>query len=410
MTKASSDGAVSKPVVTADMLGAFVPHAPLGDYGPGGAGPLAGMTLAVKDLFDVAGLTTGAGTPSWAEAALSAAADAYAVERLRAAGARVVGKTVTDELAWSLSGENTHYGTPLNPAAATRLPGGSSSGSAAAVAGGLARIALGTDTGGSVRLPASHCRLWGLRTTHGCIPLSGTVPLAPSYDTVGWFARDAATLARVGDVLLPKSSPAPPRRLLLAADLFAQAEDSVREALLRAAAEMSEKLDLVAMPVTLAPEGIAVWREAFRVCQAAEAWQMHGEWLQTTRPFLGPDIAARFELASRLDPAKIIEMRALRARIADRLHLLLADDALLLVPGAAAPPPLRDLSNPELEEWRVRSLNMLCPASHAGLPQLAFPALETRAGPLGLGLIAPAGADQLLLSLFDASAFKAAYP
>lgn len=172
-------------------------------------GPLAGVTLAVKDLFDVAGLPTGAGSPEWLATHPVPNESAAAVSRLLDAGAHIVGKTHTDELAWSLNGENAHYGTPQNPNAPGRIPGGSSSGSAAAVAGSLVQIALGSDTGGSVRLPASYCGIYGIRPTHGRIDLRGVVPLAPSYDTVGWFARDPMLLSTVGKVLLNASSAGP---------------------------------------------------------------------------------------------------------------------------------------------------------------------------------------------------------
>ncbi|MDQ2103939.1 amidase family protein, partial [Azospirillum isscasi] len=188
-----------------DPLNAFVPHG-LSEI-PGAAdGPLAGLRFAVKDLFHIAGLPTGAGNPDWLRTHEVPQETAPAVRRLLDAGARVAGKTLTDELAWSLAGENAHYGTPENPKAPGRIPGGSSSGSASAVAGGAVDFAIGTDTGGSIRLPASYCGLYGLRPTHGAVPLDGSVPLAPSFDTVGWFAREAALLRRVGAVLLP---PAP---------------------------------------------------------------------------------------------------------------------------------------------------------------------------------------------------------
>eukprot|EP00752_Nemacystus_decipiens_P019502 g17558.t1 len=157
--------------------------------------------MGIKDLFDVAGLRTGNGSPTWLAAAEPATADAPVVATLLDAGARFVGKTLTDEMAWSLNGENAHYGTPVNVAAPGRIPGGSSAGSAAAVAGGLVDFALGSDTGGSVRAPASYCGIWGLRPTHGRIALDGAMALAPSFDTAGWFAKTPEIMAQVGDIL-----------------------------------------------------------------------------------------------------------------------------------------------------------------------------------------------------------------
>ena len=382
-------------------LGAFVPQAPLGDYGPGGEGALAGLTLAVKDLFDVAGLVTGGGTPSWAEGRAPAQADAPAVAALRAAGARLVGKTITDELAWSLNGENVHYGTPRNPAAPGRIPGGSSAGSAVAVAGGQADIGLGTDTGGSVRLPASFCGVWGLRPTHGTISLDGAVALAPSYDTAGWFAADAATLRRAGTVLLAGDTAPPPARLWLAEDAFARVDPALRDDLIAAAHGVADRLGATLTPVTLAPEGLSHWRQTFRIAQSAEVWQTHGAWVQAARPQFGPGIADRFAWASGLDPAEIAAARAARADIAARMRALAAE-APILMPGAPGiAPPLRQ-TGPALDDARDRALEAMCPAGHAGLPQLAIPALRRPEGPLGLGLIGPAGADLSLLAWGEA--------
>ena len=190
-------------------------------------GPLQGLSFAANDVFDIAGDRTGNGNPVWLETHPPASHTASAVERLLAAGARMVGKTHTDELAYSLNGENVHYGTPINPRAPGRIPGGSSSGSAAAVAGGLVDFALGTDCGGSVRLPASYCGIYGVRTSHGLIPIDGVADLAASFDTVGWFARDPAMMRRVGDVMLPAAPAFVPKRLLIATDAFAFAGDDI---------------------------------------------------------------------------------------------------------------------------------------------------------------------------------------
>src|SRR5712671_3391861 len=165
-------------------------------------GPLRDLCFAVKDLIDVAGHPTGCGNPTWLATHPPASVSAVCVEQLLAAGAQCEGKTITDELAFSLLGENHFYGTPLNPSAPDRVPGGSSSGSASAVACGLVDFALGTDTGGSVRVPASNCGIWGWRPSHGLISVAGVMPFSPTLDTVGVFARSAETLQRIARALL----------------------------------------------------------------------------------------------------------------------------------------------------------------------------------------------------------------
>src|ERR1700677_4947313 len=193
-------------------------------------GPLSGLTFAAKDLFDVAGVPTGGGNHDWARANPVPTRHAWAVQTLLDAGASLVGKTITDEVSLGILGENAFDGTPLNSAAPDRVPGGSSSGSAAAVAAGLCDTALGTDTGGSVRVPASFCGLYGIRPTHGRLNLAGMLPQAPSSDTTSWFARDADTFARVSSVLLGEAiAPALPHTLLphtllIAVDAFGFAD------------------------------------------------------------------------------------------------------------------------------------------------------------------------------------------
>ncbi|MDH5535005.1 MAG: amidase family protein, partial [Betaproteobacteria bacterium] len=204
-------------ILDRDQLGAFCRHTHATMKGSG-TGGLAGTTFAAKDIYNIAGHKTGFGSPDWLTTHEAATATAPVVQRLLDAGANLIGKTHTDEMAYSLNGENPHYGTPINPNAPGRIPGGSSNGSAAAVAGGLCDFALGSDTGGSVRAPASFCGIFGVRPTHGRILLDGVCPLAPSFDTVGWFARDAALLERVGQVLLNDNEPGVPGRLLLAQD------------------------------------------------------------------------------------------------------------------------------------------------------------------------------------------------
>uniref|UniRef100_A0A7N0V6F9 Amidase domain-containing protein n=1 Tax=Kalanchoe fedtschenkoi TaxID=63787 RepID=A0A7N0V6F9_KALFE len=184
--------------------------------------PLDTLTFAVKDIFDVQGLVTGFGNPDWARTHQPATSTAPAVAAMLGAGATCVGKTVMDEMAYSINGENKHYGTPVNPCAPDRVPGGSSSGSAVAVAAKLADFSLGTDTGGSVRVPASYCGIFGFRPSHGVITTDGVIPMAQSFDTVGWFARDPVILSRVGHVLLqePDVKTDTPSQVIIADDCF----------------------------------------------------------------------------------------------------------------------------------------------------------------------------------------------
>ncbi|MFC0238935.1 amidase [Rhodopseudomonas telluris] len=380
-----------------DTLNAFCVHG-LIERQTHQQGPLAGLTFAVKDFFDVAGVPTGAGSPEWLTTHPVPERSAPVVDRLLDAGGRMVGKTRTDEMAWSLNGENAHYGTPINPAAPGRIPGGSSSGSAAATAGKLVDFALGSDTGGSVRLPASYCGIYGIRTTHGRIPLDGAVPLAPSYDTVGWFARSAELMATIGNVLLDNvHAPRRPARVLIAQDLFDAIEPRAVEALQPGLTRLTALFG-TPQPVEVAGDERAAWRNTFRVLQSRDAWAAHGAWVTEVKPAFGPGVKERFAAAAVLDPAEVADAEALRQRITAKM-LQLVEDAVLIAPTAPGIAPLRNSSGDALEAFRARSIELLCPAGHAGLPQLSLPLATLDGCPLGLSLIGGRGCDEDLLAL-----------
>jgi amidase len=385
-------------ILDRDGLNAFCRHTHVA-LGGSGDGPLAGLTCGVKDIYDIAGHKTGFGSPDWLRTHAAAAGTAPAVQRLLDAGAEVVGKTQTDELTYSLQGENAHYGTPVNVNAPGRIPGGSSSGSAAAVAGGLCDFALGSDTGGSVRAPASFCGVYGMRPTHGRISLEGACPLAPSFDTCGWFARDPAVLQSVGQVLLGDTKVEEPRRLLVAQDAFAVAGDAVRRALEPAMTQVRALLG-EPEPVTVAAEGLSHWWfELFRILQGAEVWAQHGEWVTRVKPQLGPGVRQRIEWTATIDPAEISPARSRREEIAQRMDRLLADGAVLMLPTLPGIAPPCNSPPAETEDLRARAMSLLCIAGLARLPQVTLPLARLDGCPIGLSLVARRGADAMLLAL-----------
>jgi amidase len=394
LDKAAGNGA--RP---GNRLGAFCPHIDLNVAGAA-QGPLAGLTFAAKDLFDVAGHTTGSGNPTWLATHPPAAATAPAVQALLDAGARLVGKTITDELAFSINGENAHYGTPLNSKAPQRIPGGSSSGSASAVAGGAVPLALGTDTGGSVRVPAAFCGIYGFRPTHGRIPLEGVTPLAPSFDAVGWFTRDADLLERVGRVLLGlrDDEEGQPRSLLLVEDAFAMTEPSVRTALGPAIDAVTATLGSP-RDVTLSADGLGEgWLNAFRTLQMHEIWRTHGAWITAHKPHFGPGVAERFEASSKVTDNAAAEADIFRRRVTEQMDSLLSGGDLLLLPTAPGIAPLKNTPQAELDQFRARVLSMTCIAGLARLPQVSLPVAEVEGCPVGLSLVARSGEDAMLLA------------
>ena len=382
-----------------DSLGAFCRENHIAISGVAG-GPLSGLTLAVKDVFDVAGSRTGFGNPTWLETHQPANSTAPAVQQLLHAGADMVGKTLTDELTYSLSGQNAHYGTPVNSGAPGRIPGGSSSGSASAVAGGMVDFALGTDCGGSVRLPASYCGILGIRPSHGRISLEGVCPFTWSFDVAGWFARDAGVFAEVGRVLLREdNSPAVPRRLLLAVDAFELVDSEVAEAL-APAVEMVTRSIGNRTDVTFAPESLTEWYETFRIVQAWEIWANNGAWIQEARPQFGPGISDRVEWASKVTEEQVDAARSRREEIVARIRSVVGEGDVLCLPTSPRVAPLLDSPQDELEvQVRAQAMSLLCIAGLAGLPQVSLPLASLDGLPLGFSLMGPWGADMQLLEL-----------
>jgi len=379
-----------------DPFRAFIPY-PAAPTPQAADGPLAGLSFGVKDLFDVAGYRTGCGNPVKLAQAELATRHAPPVQTLLDAGARFVGKTHTEELAWSIFGANAHFGAPINPAAPDRLPGGSSSGSASAVAGELCDFAIGTDTGGSVRAPASFCGVYGLRPTHGAISLAGCMPLAPSFDACGFFARDPGMMCAVGDVLLPRNE-ASIRRLIIARDLFARLPPLVRDALAsmlkRVGAAFSETQEVQIYRGDVEPIS-----EAFRVLQAGEAWSAHGAWLEQTQAPLGPAIAARFAYARTITQKQVEFCRRTRSDFAAYINEVLSSDGVFVLPTIQAPAPLLSADAAFLDAYRTQAMVFLQIAGLCGLPQITIPAGRADGAPIGLSFMGPAGSDRALLAL-----------
>ncbi len=384
-----------------DAQGAFVPG-PRATLDPLGQGGLDGVRAAVKDLFDIAGVVTTCGNPDWARLHPPAAATAPAITALLHAGASIVGKTKTVELAFGLTGENVWHGTPRNPRAPDRFPGGSSCGSVAAVAAGLADVALGSDTGGSVRIPASYCGVYGIRPTHGAVSLAGAMPMAPGLDTAGWFASSADLLARVGDALLPGEAGRLDGPLLRVGEAWMNARPDVAGAL----SVLLEKLALrlgPALSIDLVPDGIPALYAAYRAIQGQEVWATHGAWINEAKPSFGPGVAERFAAARDQAPGLAEAGRAVRRALQARLHPLLMGGAVLVYPTSPCPAPLLNASPRELEEVRGATVGVTAIAGLAGLPEVTLPAASVAVpggrAPVGLSLVAGPGRDRALLAL-----------
>src|SRR5437867_614002 len=380
------------------MTSPFVPGPPVRVPGAPN-GPLAGLTFAAKDLFDVAGHPTGGGNPDWARQNPVPTRHAWAVQRLLDAGATLIGKTITDEVSLGILGENPFDGTPLNPTAPDRVPGGSSSGSASAVAQGLCDTALGTDTGGSVRVPASFCGLYGIRPTHGRLDLTGMLSQAPSSDTTGWFARDATTFARVSEVMLGEPIPATlPTHLVVAVDAFGLADAETAAALqpmVRALAALMKDVrdDL------LAPSGLTAWARAQLTLQPWEAWQAFNSWLDRDNPRLQYSVARNLARAAAFPESEREWAAPVRSEARARRTWILPPGAIPCMPPTAFPAPLRGRPLAALEPVRARILGLAAPGGLTGVPRMSVPGAQVAGLPVGLSLVGGHGSDAALVAV-----------
>jgi len=385
--------------ISHDPYHAYLPY-PSAEVPHAAKGPLSGLSVGVKDIFDVAGYPSGWGQPHALALSGIKTKTAPFVQMFLDAGAHINGKTHTVELAFSLNGKNAHFGTPINPAAPDRIPGGSSSGSASATAGGQCDIGLGSDTGGSVRGPASYCGLFGIRPTHDRLPLALTMPLAGSFDTPGWFTRDAATFTKVADAILGEDAhplPAKPR-LILASDLVQQTDPEAR-ALFEA---LFARIDRMVSPLEhqeIAKPDFDTLFWAFRFLQGREAWQSHGDFITKHRPALGPGIAERFAFAKGVTDEQVATSQ--KAREAFRAHLdtILGTDGVLLLPTVPDVPSLMAASEDELELQRNQSMRLLSPSGLSGCPQINLPMLTKAGAPMGISVLGPRGSDRSLAHL-----------
>ncbi len=382
-----------------DPTGAFVPGEPTTVAGAAG-GPLSGLTFAAPDVFDVVGHVTGAGNPDWRRTHRPARATAPVIERLVDAGADLVGRTISDELAFGLLGINAHDGTPTNPLAPDSVPGGPSSGSASATAAGVVDFALAAGSGASVLVPAGLCGTYGVRPTPDVVPLDAMVGLARSFDTVGWFAREWIVLWQVAATLLG-SDPgdrAPHDRIIIADDVWDLADDPVVDALLPVVQRLAVQLEPVHVEV-LAEGGLDRWAQHIAALHGREAWERHREWLETTNPTLALDVKQRFDQAAALTDDQVIGAGAARDQIARQLGDLLGSTTVLALPTTPEIAPLLDSSEHELSEFRRRAETLSSIADLGGLPQVTVPAARLAEYPVGLSLIGGRGTDHQLLAL-----------
>ncbi|PIA30823.1 hypothetical protein AQUCO_05400135v1 [Aquilegia coerulea] len=328
--------------------------------------PLAGLTFAVKDIFDVKGYVTGFGNPDWARTHSAAVSTAPVVAAVLSAGATCVGKVVMDEMAYSINGENAHFGTPVNLCAPDRIPGGSSSGSAVAVAAELVDFSLGTDTGGSIRVPAAFCGILGCRPSHAVVSTSGVIPMAQSFDTVAQVIKHVNIGNYVSDRV-----------------------PSLEHFMDRSNVHQEYIPSLVALS------------SAMRCLQRYEFKTNHGEWVTTVKPNLGPGLSERVWEAVKSTDEHIGISHSVKTELQTALSTLLEEYGILVLPTVPGPPPKLQTQASLLETFRVRAFSLLSIAGVSGFCQVNIPVGTFDDLPVSISLIAKHGADGFLLNVVD---------
>ena len=365
------------------------------------SGSLQGKTFVLKDIFDVKGFKTGFGNPAWLNTHPLATHTNSSVERLLLAGASLQGKSHCDELTYNLFGNNFHYGTPVNSASPLRMTGGSSSGSAAAVCADLVDFSIGSDTGGSVRAPASFCGLFGIRPTHGSISLDHSCGLAPSFDTLGWFSKDASLLRHIGSLLLQKDSSAthsnpPSPKLVYLKEAFDVIHPEIADVLHQQFARFGDFTE-----VSLGNESLVVWADQFRILQGAEVWKNLGPWVSQHWEDVSPTIRARFEMASQLSTEQQTQAQKKWSEIKLKMNDLLKNNSVLVLPTVAGIAPLLNAPNDELEIYRKHCFQLLCISGLTGTPQINLPICTHAGAPLGISILGAKNSDLQLLQIAE---------
>ncbi|XP_010506209.1 PREDICTED: outer envelope protein 64, chloroplastic [Camelina sativa] len=383
--------------------------------------PLTGLTFAVSDLFDITGYVTGFGHPDWVRTHEAASSTCPVVSILVEGGATCVGKTVVDELAFSISGENKHYDSPTNPAAPSRIPGGACSGAAVAVATKAVDFALGIDTAGGVRVPAGYCGVLGFKSSHGTISNTGIIPASSSLDSVGWFARDPITLHRVGHVLLqlPFATQRNPRQIILADDCFQLLKipvDRITQVVIKSAEKLfgrqllkhqnfenyieTKVPSLKEFARTKAVAKVPTSRllaNAMLLLQRHEFLQNHGDWINTVKPAIDPVISSQMCENPELTSEDIENLNAIRNEIRVAIGSLLKDDGILVVPTMPSVPPKLGSKEITSEDYQNRASSLLSIASISGCCQVTVPLGHHEKCPVSVSFIARHGGDRFLL-------------
>lgn len=362
-------------------------------------GLLKGLTFAAKDVFQIKGSTYGNGHPEWLRTNDPAEFTSSLIVRLLENGADLVGKTVCDELCFSISGENWNYGSPINPHDPRRFAGGSSSGSGAAAGGGLVDFSLGSDCLGSVRVPASYNGVLAVRPTYKRVPNDGEAPYCESMDVLAYMAKDTDVFKKISKVILGEDEKETKyKKLIIAEECFNTVDKDVKKALQPAVNFIGNQLPEFE-EVEINPAGLDKWVEIFKIIQGYEVWESYGGWIKKYNPRLSRGPKQRLEWASKITLQQYNDAYRKRKAIIERVDSLVSNGGLLCLPTASSVAPLRNESLDKINKKRNQSSSLLCISPLTGAPQLTLPMIKQNEVPLGISLIGERETDLSLVEL-----------
>ncbi len=376
------------------------------ELGPWSSGPLSGLQFAVSDLIDIEERPTGCGNPDWLEERPPAACNALCVDIILSSGGQCIGKTKADEFTFSLLGENSFSGTPLNPRAPERVPGGSSSGAASAVACGLVQFAISLDSGAATQVSANNCGLYGWRPRHGTVPMAGVLPIAPSFDTIGVVASTAASLGPVAELL--SSVIETPKlkgdvEIFALTDAWAMVDKSIEDAMKSALAKLEQSAARKVSELSLkricsedSGNDLHSWYQTYLQLYCMESWSSIGTWIESKRPELGAEAKVnvhRARLTDRSESAKYFRKRETYSRA---INEFLGDKKIICIPSCSELAPSKGFiaSKNDPGDYYPTMLSLASISAVGRLAELTVPLGEQNGVPIGLSLLA---ADESIL-------------
>ena len=374
----------------------LMPHSPKKDISLNECGLLSNLNFVLKDMCDVKNLKTSCGNPDFFKKCDFANDYAPFLKDLLNEGPVLKGITVCDEFFYSLIGENGHYGTPTNLNAPSCVPGGSSSGSAAALTTDLYDFSIGSDTGGSVRIPASFCGLIGMRPTHNRINTKGVYPMAPSFDTVGWFANNPEIFQKVGNVLLNniERSNVDFKQYVVAEDLLELCDAEVQNNF-----NNYIKLNMPNINKTrLSTNTKAIIADNFRILQGAEVKENIIPWIEKNKPNISPEIRSRIDMASKITDIEVNRALIFRKTLIDEIEKSLPEGTIAVFPTSPFSAPKSGQDDESLGSFRKRLMELTSIAGMTSRPQITIPRLKDKSGPVGISLLGWKYSDEILLN------------